>query len=144
MGYDLKSGRELSAIALAIALNLTLSGCSDDDEPVDIEVRRLLIVDNDSVEIENPKAGQHAFLQYDFKCYGTSEMVQYVILRDGEVEQRMGMRCFDFEGFGTAGGGYVLPEAGDHLYELIADPDDLITEENEENNVAILRVTVAE
>jgi hypothetical protein len=117
-------------------------GCSDG--PDDIFVRSLKITDNDSVEIEEPHAGQNAFVEIEWRCQGMKRWVRFLVTRDEEVIWDFDVMSYPSDDFGRMGGEFVMPDTGTYHYKVVADPENLIDEDNEDNNEATTTVTVIE
>jgi hypothetical protein len=116
-----------------------------ENEAHDIVIDRLRIADLETGnEIATPLAGQHVGLEMVVKTPGVTDMVRYVFSQGDSVLSDGRIRGFGDDRFARSGFEIAMPGKGTWVFHVVADPDNLIPEADEDNNEAMLSVTVSE
>lgn len=130
---------------LALPLLIVTFGSCRDHETHDIVIDRMRIADPATGnEILQPSPGQRVDLEMLVKAPGITDMIRFVFTMDDSVINDFHERESGGDQFARSGVELVMPTHGTHVFRAVADPDDLISEDYEDNNEAVLSVTVGE
>lgn len=118
-------------------------GSCQHDEPHDIVIDRLRIASlATGEEIAQPAPRQHVGLEMLVKAPGVTDMIRFVFTMDDSVMADVLERESGGDTYARSGFEIVIPDHGTHTYRVVADPEDLISEDHEDNNEAVHSVTV--